>query len=121
MKHRKFVKQLMAMGISRNTAEAAAAAASRAEISLLKTAGRIKTMQHIWARVESWNKESHKDFDRLLLEWAKTTPRRIKPLRTKRTDGLRINFAAVDELDDLPSGKIYDRAMSACAGGGGNE
>jgi len=96
VKRKKFVKLLMGLGISRNTATAAADAASRAEIPLIKAAGRIQTMRLLFG-IRTWHKWSMQAFDRALLEQAKRTPARIKPLRTKRPDGLRIEFSLVDE------------------------
>lgn len=143
MTRKKFIKELMAMGISRNTATAAADAASRAEIPLIKAAGRILTMQRVFvgpmAPVKYWRKE----FDRSLRAQAERTPRRIRPLakKTKHMDGLRIDFAIVDEWASMKVmskadhdalhrgtariGKILDVSLVAGGGyplgGGGNE
>ena len=103
MKHKKFVKQLMAMGISRNTATAAAYAASRAEGPLRNVAARVQTMQRIFMRGMDWKdwRYVRKDFDMAVLDQAKRTQRPIRPLHRKKRgncDGLRIDFAAVDEM-----------------------
>lgn len=104
MKHKKFVKRLMAMGVSRNTAKAAAAAASRAEIPLLKMTCRIQTLHHIFEREMAWSKQWRKEFDRALLTQAEMTPRRIRPLAKKyrHLDGLRADFVMVDEVSQWP-------------------
>lgn len=101
MKHKKFVKQLMAAGISRNTATEAARAAARAELPLIKVAGRILTMRgfYLWRLVGS--KDMRQEFDRALLTQARLTPRRIRPLRSKKRrhlDGLRVDFSTIDEM-----------------------
>ena len=126
MKHKKFVKQLMAAGISRNTATEAARAASRAELPLQKIAGRILTMQRIflWRMKES--QYMRKEFDRAVLTQARLTPRRIRPLRSKKSrhlDGLRVDFSAIDEIHmfgvDLANGPDMT-AQVAVQGGGGH-
>lgn len=73
----------------------------------------------------------------LLPEWPKENPHRCDavdvlryvcgidlaagPDMTVHLDGLRTDWAMVDEWDSLPSDKLHDQAMSACAGGGGHE
>ena len=87
------------MGISRNTATAAAYAASRAELPLLEVKLRIQTALYIFKRDMSWSKSWRKQFDRLLLTFAERVPHRIRPIARKNhhADGLMIAFAAVDE------------------------
>lgn len=99
MTRKKFIKELMGMGISRNTATAAADAASRAEIPLIKAAGRILTMQRLFVGPIAPTKQWRKAFDQTVRIQAERTPRRIRPLAKKkhRQDGLRIDFAVVDE------------------------
>ena len=120
MKHRKFVKQLMAVGVSRNTAEEAAAAAARRGKPLYDTLGDLLFVRSL---CNIAGLTTRKDFERYVLYGARFFPARIRPLRKKSRgyDGLRPNFTAVDEWDSLPSDKIHDQAMSACAGGGGND
>jgi hypothetical protein len=101
MKRKQFVKQLMAVGISRNTATEAANAATRAELPLIKVAGRLLTVRGIflWRLKES--QDMRKEFDRAVLTQARMTPRRIRPLRSKKRrqrDGLRVDFSTIDEL-----------------------
>lgn len=103
MKRKKFIKMLMAAGIQRNTATAAADAASRAEASLLVVYGRIQTMQRIFVGKNDWMDwpQVRKTFDEIVLGQAERTPRRIRPLRRKKRgnyDGLRVNFSAIDEM-----------------------
>lgn len=123
MKRKKFVKQCMAMGLQRNTATAAADAASRAEASLRVVYGRIQTMQRVFVRNNDWmvwHPHARKVFDGLVLGQAERTMRRIRPLRRKKRgnhDGLRIKFSMVDEWDGLNSEKLHDQAVAACAGG----
>lgn len=105
MKRKTFIKKIMGMGISRNTATAAADAASRAEIPLLIVAARIRTMQRVFAG-ETWSKPWLRAFDWALLDQAKRIQRRIRPLADKRRnlDGLRVKFAMVDELSAYGGG-----------------
>lgn len=133
MTRKKFIKELMSAGISRNTATAAADAASRAEIPLTKCAGRILNMQRIFAAPMSPVKQWRKAFDQALKTQAERTPRRIRPLSKKsRQDGLRIDFAAVDEWGSMQVmskadhealhgaarrlGKIYQVSLVAAGG-----
>lgn len=100
MKRKSFIKRLMGLGISRNTATAAADAASRAEIPLITAVWRIQTMQRIFvgpiSPVQYWRQA----FDRALRTHAEITPHRIRPLakKNRRQDGLRIAWAAIDEM-----------------------
>ena len=104
MTRKKFVKQLMALGVSRNTATAAADAASRAEIPLIEIKCRVQTLRRLWERELSISKRCRKMFDRALLNMAQITPRRIRPIakKNRRLDGLRIDFAMVDEVSQWP-------------------
>ena len=104
MKRKTFVKRLMGMGISRNTATASADAASRAEIPLLNVAGRIQTMHRIFVGEMAPVKQWRQAFDQALLSQAKMTPRRIHPKakKNRRLNGLRIDFAAIDEVSRWP-------------------
>lgn len=105
MKRKTFIKQIMALGVSRNTATAAADAASRAEIPLRETAGRIKTMHYMFVGPMAPVKHWRKAFDKTLRTQAEITPRRIRPLAKKRhRDGLRVQFAAIDELSQAYCG-----------------
>ena len=113
MTRKKFIKELMAAGISRNTATAAADAASRAEIPLIKEAGRILNMQRLFVGCMAPVKYWRKAFDQALRTQAEITPRRIRPLAKKRhQDGLRIDFAVVDEITpELIATGVYVEAM----------
>ena len=107
MKHKKFVKHLMAVGVSRNTAEEAAAAVARAGNTLDKTLGNLLTLRCIFA----WRGSADlvADFEHAILSAARMTPRRIRPLRRKspgHCDGLRIKFALIDELHTLRSFEV---------------
>lgn len=99
MKRKKFIKQIMALGVSRNTATAAADAASRAETPLRKVACNIQTMHCMFVGPISPVKQWRKAFDQTLRTQADLTPRRIRPLANKKhQDGLRAQFAVIDEL-----------------------
>ena len=106
MKRKKFIKQLMAMGISRNTATAAADAAARAETPLLKTACRIQTMQGMFVGEMVFVPQWRKAFDQALRTQAEITPRRIRPLANKkrRLAGLRTTYLHIDEWDTFTAG-----------------
>lgn len=136
MTRKNFIKQIMAAGISRNTATEIADAATRAEIPLEKCLGRVLTMRNIFLWRLGNSKQAQKEFERALLTQARITPRRIRPLSKKksgRADGLRAQFIAIDEVhkwpfDELrivthtnapPTGPV---ALSVgTAGGGGHE
>lgn len=100
MTRKKFIKHLMAIGVSRNTATEAAAAASRAGASLYNTLGRLLVLRGIFA----WRNKAAlvADFEHAVLTGARMTPARVRPLRSKRHDGLRTDFAMVDEWDHWP-------------------
>lgn len=114
MKRKKFIKRLMGLGISRITAVAVADAASRAEIPLIKVAGRIQTMQRIVWREISWSKEWRQAFDWSLLDQAKRIQPRVRRLTTSNTDGLVAHWLAVDEVHLWPKENPH-------LGGGGHE
>lgn len=114
MKHRKFVKHLMAVGVSRNTAEEAAAAAARAGTPLGECLGRLLTLRGIFA----WRNKTAlvADFEHAVLSAARMTPARIRPMRRKRRgyDGLRVQFSMIDEMHTVPA---YGLAMVTTKGG----
>ena len=121
MTRKKFIKELMGMGISRNKATAAADAASRAEIPLIKCAGRILNMQRIFVGPIAPVKQWRKAFDQAVRTQAEITPRRIRPLAKKkhRQDGLRIEISMVDELShELSAAAVYTRALAGMSRGG---
>lgn len=108
MKRKTFIKQIMALGVSRNTATAAADAASRAEIPLHETACRIQTMHCMYVGPMAPVKQWRKQLDKILYAQARMTPRRIRPLAKKsHQGGLRAQFAVIDELH-----------QAYCGGGG---
>lgn len=114
MTRKKFIKQLMAVGVSRNTAAEAAAAADRAGRPYFKVLGHLLTVRSVFA----WRngKALGQDFEYAVLRAARMTPRRIVPLRRKKRqhhDGLRVHFAAIDEMHTL--GTAY-RAVYPVAG-----
>lgn len=104
----------MAVGVSRNTAEEAAAAAARAGTSLDTTLRRLLTLRGIFA----WRNKAAlvADFEHAVLTAARMTPRRIRPLRRKRRghDGLRVQFSMIDEMHTVPA---YGLALVAVKGG----
>jgi len=117
----------MAVGVSRNTAEEAAAAAARAGMPLDKCLGRLLTLRGIFA----WRNKTDlvADFEHAVLNAARMTPRRIRPLRRKRRghDGLRVQFSMIDEMHTVPAsdfamvGIDLANGPDFTAGGGGND
>lgn len=109
MTRKKFIKTLMAMGVSRNTATASADAASRAGASLQKVAGRVWALHSMYVAEAINAKRWRQLFDHHLLTQAQMVPelRYIRPLakKTRRPDGLRIDFAMVDEWSQPGGGR----------------
>lgn len=68
MKHRKFVKQLMAVGVSRNTAEEAAATAAKRGLSLYNTLGNLLNLRALCSIV---GLTARADFERYVLHGAR--------------------------------------------------
>lgn len=113
MKRKKYIKHLMAVGISRNTAAEAAAAAARGGTTLYKSLGYLLNLRGIFA----YGGRTPADFERAVLVAARMTPVRVRPLRIKRRrhcDGLRVQYMVIDELSHWPKENPH-------LGGGGND
>lgn len=111
MTRKKFVKQLMQLeGYSRNRANRLA--------ELTRLAGCPYE-----ERLVLWGVPRVFDAVRLLhtqslLEMMGGV-RKVRPMTSKRKhDGLHVHLALVDEWDSLPSDKLHEQAVQACAGGG---
>lgn len=108
MTRKKFIKQLMAAGVSRNTAAEAATVTAWQGKVLDKTLGHLLTIRGFMA----FNGSKHlvADFEREILRAAriaKLAPppwQRIRPLASRKKhkhhDGLRVAFFAIDELHE---------------------
>lgn len=145
MTRKKFVKQLMGMGVQRNRANEIAAHARRCGMtyeealvherivifgqdildgiatameSMRPTIERIGNAFRMLAIAAAESLEHLRtiwpmhmfDYDDLFTPlWPKENP---------HLDGLRADVVLVDELDGLPSDKLHEQAVQACAGGG---
>ena len=109
MTRKKFIKQLMAVDISRNTATEMADAAARAELPLVEVLERTRIMRCIYMPALLTSKVLQKSLEQSLLIQARMTPKRIRPLSSKLSkkkrghlDGLRTKWACIDELSCYP-------------------
>lgn len=107
MTRKKFIKQLMAAGVSRNTAAEAASTAPWTGQALGKTLGHLLTIRDFMA----WNgsKQLVADFEREILRAARIVKmgpapwQRIRPLASRkkhraRHDGYRAMYYFIDEM-----------------------
>lgn len=92
MTRKKFIKQIMALGVTRNTAQAVADAANRAEITLADMADRVRILSSMYLDGGYFLKQKKEIFNMTLLAKAKNTQRSFKP------------YVKIYEVSLVPSG-----------------
>ena len=146
MKHKKFVKQLMGMGYQRNMAELKAAIVRASGQSYEQYMQREKQHAALYNAAAEYKKAllrpmaAFSSSMALALERFHQAVANIKwpnvdvvslfasvdevhlwPKENPHLDGLRADVVLVDEWAGLPSDKLHEQAVQACAGGGGND
>lgn len=123
MKRRKFVKQLMAAGVTRNRANTILACEARMlGLPYFKYLGaflnRLAVDEYILRPqglvIPGLRKALANSMRLCPVVYMTTNNQHIEPLRSRSPDGLRADFVAIDELSQWPKENPH-------IGGGGNE